>query len=226
MSRKINLLKFTDRIKIMLTITIMSIFSAPYAETAVLGEVPKKTPHLLRRASVKLNIKDSVSDSLQIYKDSVEQLRADLIKEVNDYIDSVAPKSKMTAEYIVEKCEEHDFDITLLLSQGHLETHFATCGSNNCFGLYVKKRYSHPNKSVDDYIELMQSRYVKNRTTEQLIAANFKMENSKKYGYSSCRDYGNRISSIRKNIIKKTDIKELFEELMEMNEQIAETYKV
>ena len=218
MSRKINLLQFTDRFKIMLTIAFMTIFSVFIVTgTPALGEV-LKTRNLINDSTI---YKDSVGDSLQIYMDSVEQIKTNLIYEVNDYIVSVAPRSRMSAEHIVNQCLEHDFDITLLLSQGHLETHFATCGSNNCFGL-SKKRYSHPDYSVHDYIDLMKRKYIINRTTEQLLASNVHQENNRKALYSSSSTYGIKVSKIRNDIIKNTNIQDLFENIKEMNEIIVE----
>lgn len=218
MSRKINLLQFTDRFKIMLTIAFITIFSVGiFTETLALGEV-LKNPNPVMDSTIS---KDSVGDLLQIYKDSVEQIKTNLIYEVNDYIASVAPRSRMSAEHIVNQCIKHDFDITLLLSQGHLETHFATCGSNNCFGL-SKKKYSHPDYSVYDYIDLMKRKYIINRTTEQLLASNVRQENNRKAVYSTSSTYGSKVSKIRNNIIKNTNIQDLFENIQEMNGIIAD----
>ena len=127
----------------------------------------------------------------------------------------------MSAEYIVDACLDSEFDITLLMAQGHLETHFATCGSNNCFGIGNKKRYKHPNESVDDYLDLMKRKYIIKRTTEQLLASNVRMENSKSSYYSSQSSYGAKVKKIRDDIKKNTNIHELFYDLLEVNSLIG-----
>lgn len=159
-------------------------------------------------------------DSFQIKTDSLNGIKENLIKEVFDYIKKVAPRSKMNAHNIVNACLEQEFDITLLLSQGHQETHFATCGSNNCFGI-VGKRYAHPDESVSDYIDLMQRRYVGTKTTEQVIASNFKLIGSKSTHYSTSSGYGSLIASIRKDIMTNTNIYQLFNDVIELNRQIT-----
>ena len=61
MSRKINLLQFTDRFKIMLTIAFMTIFSVCiFTGTPALGEV-LKTQNLVKDSTIS---KDPVGDSL------------------------------------------------------------------------------------------------------------------------------------------------------------------
>ena len=78
MSRKINLLQFTDRFKIMLTIAFMTIFSVCIVTgTPALGEV-LKTQNLVKDSTI---YKDSVGDSLQIYMDSVEQIKTAFLDE-------------------------------------------------------------------------------------------------------------------------------------------------
>lgn len=154
------------------------------------------------------------------YKDSVNKMKHSLISEVHSYITKNAKKNKMSATYIVNKCIDKRFDISLLLSQAHLESHFGdNMKGNSCFGM-KGKGFINTNHAVDEYIKLMQTKYIITRTPEQLIASNFKVEGSSKYRYAG-PGYGNKIKSIRKNIIKTTRIHQLFYSIQNMNTQIA-----
>lgn len=154
------------------------------------------------------------------YRDSVKKMKHSLISEVHSYITKNAKKNKMSATYIVNKCIDKRFDISLLLSQAHLESHFGdNMKGNSCFGM-KGKGFINTNHAVDEYIKLMQTKYIISRTPEQLIAANFNIEGSSKYRYAG-PGYGNRIKSIRKNIINTTRIHQLFYSIQNMNTQIA-----
>ena len=155
-------------------------------------------------------------DSVKIYRESLDiaddhynAVKNDLANEVDKYIKSVSKRSRMTGQTIVDKCLEYNYDIGLLMAQGHLETHFGAANKNlNVFGI-KNKRYSHPDHAVDDYIRLMQSRYIINRTPEQLIASNFKLENGKGH-YAGHASYGKTIGKFRNRIMNETMIYELF----------------
>ena len=159
-------------------------------------------------------------DSLQILKDSAMVLKHALITEVHQYIKGVAPRSRMSATNIVDLCLDNNFDITLLLCQGHLETHFGT-SSRNVFGI-VGQRHSHPDSYVEPYINLMQKRYIINRTTEQLLASNVCIEGNPRAKYAGNPNYGRDLTGIRKDILRKTNIKTLFDDLVNVHSSITE----
>ena len=164
---------------------------------------------------------DSVSNEkkIQLIVDSIENVKSDLIGEVSGYIRKYAPKSRMSAANIVDQCLEKDFDLPLLLSQAHQETHFATCGSNNCFGLMNGKRYTHPDQCVEDYISLMQRRYIINRTVDEALESNLRLEKGGGY-YSETPTYSKTISGLRNNIIRDTRIAILVDSINDLNMQI------
>lgn len=137
-------------------------------------------------------------------EDSIFFLKNLLIEEVHNYITSVAPRTRMSATNIVNQCLSEEYDITLLLSQGHLETHFGTSG-RNVFGLYGK-RYSHPDSSVSDYISLMKRKFIINRTTEQLLAENVNWEYNRRVRYAGNPNYGRQLTQIRNNMLRTTEI--------------------
>lgn len=159
-------------------------------------------------------------DSLKSKMDSVLIIKESLVSEVSDYIRSVAPRSKMSALNIVDICIEHNYDITLLLCQGHLETHFGTAG-RNVFGI-VGQRYSHPDDYVQSYVNLMKSKYIINRTTEQLLAANVNMEKNRAAKYAGNPEYGKLLTGIRKDILNNTNIMPLFRQLQSLRSELTQ----
>jgi hypothetical protein len=165
-----------------------------------------------------LDVKETI-DSLKNNLDSVLILRENLISEVDGYIRSVAPHSKMSATNIIDICLQYEYDITMLLCQGHLETHFGTTG-RNVFGI-VGKRYTHPDQAVQDYVKLMSSKYIINRSTEEVLRAGVNMENNKKAKYAGNPNYGRELTGIRNNILKSTNILKLFNELLTKRKLIS-----
>ena len=180
------------------------------AQTRVLGRVRKSAS--LTGASQR---ETAPADSLQILQDSAKVLKHALITEVHQYIKGVAPRSRMSATNIVELCLDNNFDITLLLCQGHLETHFGTSG-RNVFGI-VGQRHTHPDSYVEPYINLMQRRYIIKRSTEQLLASNVCIEGNPRARYAGNPNYGRELTGIRRDIIRKTNIKSLFEDLIDIH---------
>lgn len=151
------------------------------------------------------------TDSINVYDVKLDSIQNRLINEVDNYIQTYSKNSKMSGENIVIKCIENDYDIPLLMAQAHQETHFGEGNKrNNVFGI-VGKRYSHPDKAVDDYISLMKRKYIINRTPEQLIKSGFRLEKGKGK-YAADTSYGAVIGKIRNNIIKNTEIFTLYNE--------------
>lgn len=152
--------------------------------------------------------------------DSLKEIKKDLYKEVKFYIKKYVPKSKMNAESIVDACLFYDYDIPLLLSQAYNESHLGT-SSKNVFGIKRKKKYSHPDKAIVDYIKLMQSKYIKTRTVEEALAAGLNVEGSKNR-YATAKDYPKKIKKTRSNIKNKTNIDSLSYLFKDLKQQIYE----
>lgn len=160
-------------------------------------------------------VKDTIN-----YMDSIDSLRKQLIFSVDSYMRNFYPKTKLSSEHIVDMCIKHDFDIPLLLSQALQESCFGkVTRGNSVFGVQ-KRRYSHVNESVDDYIRLMKKSYVRNRTPEECIAMNFNVEGSRKYRYAGDSNYGRTIKRHRTRIIRDTEIKDLHEKIMEYQDRL------
>lgn len=106
-------------------------------------------------------------------------IKNSLVEEVDSYIHRYAPKSKMSADSIVTKCLEKDYDISLLLAQAHIESHFGTKGratkTNSVFGIGAwdngedKHSYVSPNAAIDHYINHMINYYLKDNPPLEVL---------------------------------------------------------
>lgn len=155
-----------------------------------------------------------LKSKISLLNDSIENIRMDLVEDVYRYMTKYSSNPKISAEHIVDECIRTNFDIPLLLSQARLESVFGqrTGGSKSCFGV-ISRRYKTYDESVTDYINIMQKSYLSRSTPEQLIARGFYVEGSRKYKYASDPNYSKTISGFRTNIIKKTDIVPLYNQL-------------
>lgn len=110
--------------------------------------------------------------------------KSELITEVQNYIDSVAPTSDLRASILVDECEKYSIDIKFVLAQGELESHFGTKGlaskTNSVWnvGAYTdmtldeilkKYKYNHPNESIDPYLKLLYNKYLTKDVEEGLL---------------------------------------------------------
>ena len=149
-----------------------------------------------------------------------------LVDEVNNYIKHIAPSSILNGEIIVDLCYTYDVDIIFVLAQGQIESHFGTRGTaskthsvfnvgaydgysasqqkNNGFG------FSHPDESVEPYLQLLTTKYLVNGKTEKDLMNSY--VNYLGMRYASNGNYEIMLRSIYKNIDKKTNIKNLYDE--------------
>jgi hypothetical protein len=105
------------------------------------------------------------------YVNSVKtRAQNELIKEVEDYISTMAPNSELSSRMVVEVCQEYDLDIIFVLAQAQLESHFGTKGTaartNSVWnvGSYTDGTiiywYDHPNESIEPYAKLLHEKYL------------------------------------------------------------------
>jgi hypothetical protein len=163
----------------------------------------------------------TINDSILFYTDSILNIKELLVNEIEKYMAQNSRRPKLSAEYIVSVCEDKGFDICLLLSQAQQESSFGyRMRGNSCFGV-ISKKYKNTDRAIDDYVRIMQKHYIIDRTPEELISSNFRMEKNKKAKYAGDSAYGKRIEQIRNGIIKKTNIHKLYTDLIFMNSQLA-----
>ena len=143
--------------------------------------------------------------------------------EVDNYIKSIAPTSKLSGKDIVEKCLEYNIDIAFVLAQGQIESHYGTTGTarktNSVFnvGAYdghsANKQnkngfgFNNPNDSIEPYLILLTNNYLVNGKTEYDLMNNY--VNYLGMRYASNNNYERMLKSIYNKIKKTTNIYDL-----------------
>lgn len=162
----------------------------------------------------------------QMYVQSVKtKMKESLVFEVDKYINSMAPKSGLSAELIVDKCVEYDTDIIFVLAQGLLESHFGTKGkaaeTNSVWnvGTYdngrILYRYKTPNESLEPYLKLINENYFVNVTEQgdtiykdiSHLTSDRGYINHDGKRFASARGYENAMRKLMITIDTKTSIK-------------------
>lgn len=146
-----------------------------------------------------------------------------LIKEVENYISKVSPKSNLTPKTVVDKCMEHDIDIIFVLAQGQIESNFGTAGiassTNSVWNVnsydgrsaqYIIRNglgYKHPDHSIEPYIYLIKSRYLTSGRTEHDLMNKFTSSSGHRYASSPTYEY--QLKSLYNRIYNTTNISHL-----------------
>lgn len=154
-------------------------------------------------------------------------LKDSLIYEVDIYISNKFPKSKLSADNLVEACLKHDFDIIFALSQAQLESGFGTMGVAkktysvwNVFsydGMSAEKiiqkgrHYNHPDESIEPYIILVKTKYLGPDKTHEDLLNNYVSLSGHRYATNT--SYEKLLRSIYKKIDEQTNIRNLYNRL-------------
>lgn len=158
-----------------------------------------------------LSSQKSASDS-NVYPISVRQrVHEQLVTEVQLYIQSIAPKSKLNADTLVTLCQKYEIDITFVLAQGLIESHFGTRGraagvpskkippTNSVFnvGTYddgkIIYNYKTQDASVEPFLTLLKTHYLTNKTITQLLRdGGYKSKDGYRYATSTTYEYNLR----------------------------------
>jgi flagellum-specific peptidoglycan hydrolase FlgJ len=170
-----------------------------------------------------INTKNNNEINIIEYTDSV---KTQLINEVDTYINTIAPSSKLDGEIVVDKCCEYNVDIAFVLAQGQIESHFGTTGTarktNSVFNVgaydgYSASRqrsngfgFSHPNESVEPYLILLTNNYLVNgKTINDLMVSYINYLGMR---YASDTRYEYMLRSVYNKINSKTNINSLYNE--------------
>lgn len=150
------------------------------------------------------------------------ETKIQLTKEVQSYIDKVAPTSNVRGYAIVDECEKYNIDICFVLAQGEIESHFGTKGLgskfNNIFNVDVhdkvknqkdmKKKYvyKYPNESIEPYLQLLTTKYLVNKLESDLLVKYVDINGSR---YATDVDYEEKLRSKYNSIVDNTNIVKL-----------------
>lgn len=169
----------------------------------------------------------STIDSTMTLSDSI---RNELVLHTNSYITKNFPKSKLTGEALVTACEKHDFDICFALAQAEIESSMGTAGkaakTNSPWnvGAWSNRSaqemnrlgygYSHPDHSIEPYIELVKTKYLGNkRTIHDLMRRYVTLGGTR---YASDPGYEAALRAAYRRICSKTTIRELQMKLQQL----------
>ncbi len=132
------------------------------------GDIPLK--HMVVTDTIKIDIPDSVY-SMGIREKALSNLN----KEVEKFMFTIAPDTKLSSSVLVKKCTDYDMDIVFVLAQGLVESHFGTKGkakeTNSVWNVGAlddgRILYTYPtaNESIEPYLKLVRTKYL-TRVTE------------------------------------------------------------
>lgn len=149
-----------------------------------------------------------------------ENVRKELVAEVNKYIIQQAPKAHNTiSEHIVNNCLEHNIDICFVMSQTQNETNFGTTGAGRAtsrrslFGVY-KRSYSNYKSAISDYFYILKDSYLVRGKTEQDLMRNYVTKGG--YRYASDRNYEEKLRKTYALIKNSTNIHTLQKQYLSM----------
>jgi len=178
----------------------------------------------------------TMMDSEKILKiNNIQLKKSEIILELNEsvafYIHKIAPKSKLLSTVIVNNSIKYNMDITFVMAQAMLESHFGTKGqakkTNSVFnvGTYDNGKilcvYKNPNESVEPYMKLIKNHYLKNKTIDELLKdRNFKNLQGKRF--ASRITYEQQMRHLIKRIKRESDIYELQQKLIQENKNLAQ----
>lgn len=172
-----------------------------------------------------------------------EKFTDNLVQEVENYIIKMAPESKLSPDYLVSKCLEYDMDITFVLAQALLESHFGTKGvaarTNSVWnvGTYdngkILYTYSHPNESLEPYLKLVSDKYLINVTSKgdtiykdlHHLVKDRGYKNFEGNRFASARGYENAMRKLLVQIGSETSIN-FYQDIMRLSENELIAYFV
>ena len=168
---------------------------------------------------------DFESNQLREYELKYYETKSQLVDEVQNYINTVAPTSDLRACVLVDACEKYNIEVKFVLAQGELESHFGTKGlaskTNSVWnvgaydGYYYSNimtihKYPHPNMSIEPYLKLLYKKYLTYETEVGLLR-NFVDHDGNRF--ASDKNYEERLSYKYKYIGNNTRIDSLSSQL-------------
>lgn len=191
-------------------ILILSLICAAFANPE--RNVPTE-PATIERVSKDTTVTINQSDSI----------RNKLVQATNEYISQRFPKSKLTGKALVTACEKHDFDLCFALAQAEIESGLGTAGkarhTNSPWNVHAWDSrsaqqmnkmgygYSHPDQSIEPYIELVKTSYLGNKRTIHDLMNNYVALSG--HRYASDPNYERTLKSTYRRICMKTTLKDL-----------------
>ena len=167
---------------------------------------------------------DFESNQLREYELKYYETKSQLVDEVQNYINTVAPTSNLRACVLIDACEKYNIEVKFVLAQGELESHFGTKGlaskTNSVWnvGAYdgysyckiIDYKYSHPNESIEPQLKLLYDKYLTYETEEGLLK---RIVDHTGHRFASDKNYEERLKYKYKYISSNTHIDSLNSQL-------------
>lgn len=153
-------------------------------------------------------------------------IKNQIINEIDNYIDSIAPNSILNGITLFEVCDKYNIDICFAMAQAQLESHFGAAGiaktTNSVWNIgaldgisaedMIKKglNYKHPDHSIEPYIEYLYNNYLSDGRTEYDLMK--KYTNIHGQRYASDINYEKKLTNVYNRIVKYTNISDNYQE--------------
>jgi hypothetical protein len=161
-----------------------------------------------------------------------QRLHEKLVNEVKIYIETMAPTSKINPEFLVTMCQKYNMNITFVLAQGLLESHFGTRGraaiTNSIFnvgswdGGKVLYTYKNVNESIEPYMQLLKEEYLVDKKLAELIQDKG-YKNTGGHRYATSLLYEQSLRTLMVNIDMQTSIK-MYQDVMNLSDNDIMTF--
>lgn len=150
-----------------------------------------------------------------------------LVIEVKTYIETMAPTSTINPELLVSMCQKYNLNITFVLAQGLLESHFGTRGraltTKSIFNVgawdsgKIIYTYKDVNESIEPYMQLIRNEYLVNKKLLDLIQDRG-YKNIDGHRYASSIIYEQSLRTLMANIDMQTSIK-MYQDVMNLTDE-------
>ena len=157
---------------------------------------------------------------------AMEGVRDDIVTEIDNYIDSIAPDSGLNGIRLFELCNKYGVDVRFAMAQAQVESHFGTTGLAAKTHIVwnvktydgrtledIKKKndnFKHPDESIEPYLLLLVNSYFVNGKTEEDMFINFVNYDNKRY--ASNPKYEEMMLNVYNRINEETKLKQLLKE--------------
>lgn len=168
---------------------------------------------------------DYETNQIKEYELKYWDTKAQLVDEVQNYINIVAPTSDLRACALVDACEKYNIEVKFVLAQGEIESCFGTKGlaaktnsvwnvgaydGHSYFKIKNVYKYSHPNESIEPYLKLLNEKYLTSETEAGLLKR-FVDHNGNRF--ASDKNYEEKLNYKYKYISNNTKIDSLNSQL-------------
>jgi flagellum-specific peptidoglycan hydrolase FlgJ len=193
--------------------------------------VGAKNPLLSSYVTQQLTVNSNENNNIDpdVYPKIVRQrLHTHLVNEVENYIKYIAPSNKLDAEQLVTLCQKYDMDITFVLAQGALESHFGTLGkavtTHSVFNVgawdngEIYNTYKNPNESIEPYLQLLNEEYLGDKKQISDLVKDGGFKNLKGKRYATSWAYESRLRTMMVHVDMNTSIS-MYQDVMNLPDE-------